>query len=207
MFEFILVPIISRWNCISVPKDCFVLSNTADPDEMPHSTASHQGHHCLLLSILYSIHSTNTVRRKVDIKMHVTNNSLPAQCCLLITFAHSLPDQARQKVVPDLDLNCLTLWWYSCKIFSIKVDSEKTQQTTIKLKLPSRQSVNGFTVQKRLSQINHPSVAYFPLAKFSPLPYSHPRNIQKLKVFIWYSKISMFKLKHCLLVQVVCFRV
>ena len=31
-------------------------------------------------------------------------------CRLLITFANSLdPDQARQNVGPDLDLNCLTL--------------------------------------------------------------------------------------------------
>ena len=29
-------------------------------------------------------------------------------------FANSLgPDQARQNVGPDLDPNCLTLWWYS----------------------------------------------------------------------------------------------
>ena len=39
-------------------------------------------------------------------------NSLPAIdnfCHLLITFANSLdPDQARQNVGPDLDLNCLT---------------------------------------------------------------------------------------------------
>ena len=33
--------------------------------------------------------------------------------CLLITFANSLdPDQARQKVRPDLDLNFLTPEWY-----------------------------------------------------------------------------------------------
>ena len=32
------------------------------------------------------------------------------RCCLLITLANSLdPDQARQNVGPDLDLNCLTL--------------------------------------------------------------------------------------------------
>ena len=39
--------------------------------------------------------------------------SLPASCAfyrLLIIFASSLdPDQARQKVGPDLDSNCLTL--------------------------------------------------------------------------------------------------
>ena len=33
--------------------------------------------------------------------------------CLLMTFANSLdPDQARQKVGPDLDPNCLTHGWY-----------------------------------------------------------------------------------------------
>ena len=40
-------------------------------------------------------------------------------CLLLITFANSLgPDQARQNVGPDLDPNCLTLWWYSWNKFS-----------------------------------------------------------------------------------------
>ena len=42
-------------------------------------------------------------------------NSLPASgdfCHLLITFANSWdPDQARQKVGPDLDPNCLTPLW------------------------------------------------------------------------------------------------
>ena len=33
---------------------------------------------------------------------------------LLITFANCLnPDQAQQNVRPDLDPNCMTLWWYS----------------------------------------------------------------------------------------------
>ena len=42
--------------------------------------------------------------------------SLPTRvdfCCLLITFANSLdPDQARQNVRPNLDLNCLTSGLY-----------------------------------------------------------------------------------------------
>ena len=39
-------------------------------------------------------------------------------CHLLITFANRLdPDQGRQNVLPDLDSNHLTLWWYSWKIF------------------------------------------------------------------------------------------
>ena len=52
-------------------------------------------------------------------------NSFPA--CgnfhqLLITFADSLDqDQARQNVGPDLDPNCLALWWYSWKIFLKKL--------------------------------------------------------------------------------------
>ena len=45
------------------------------------------------------------------------NSSFPSSgdCCrMLISFANSLdPDQARQNVGPDLDPNCLTLWWYS----------------------------------------------------------------------------------------------
>ena len=48
-------------------------------------------------------------------------NSFPASgnfCRLLITFANSLdPDQALHLVGPDLDPNCLTLWWYTWKIF------------------------------------------------------------------------------------------
>ena len=56
-------------------------------------------------------------------------NSFPASgdfCCLLITFADSLsPDQAQQNVGPDLDPNCLTLWWYSWEIFFEKVNFEK----------------------------------------------------------------------------------
>ena len=55
-------------------------------------------------------------------KVHVVSKScsvldslLPSCnfCHLLVFFANSLdPDQARQNVVPDLDPNCLTLWWY-----------------------------------------------------------------------------------------------
>ena len=47
-------------------------------------------------------------------------------CCQLITFANSLdPDQARQNVWPDLDANCLTLWWYSWKSFLKKLIFKK----------------------------------------------------------------------------------
>ena len=45
---------------------------------------------------------------------HTYFNSLSTECHLLITFANSLdPDQAGRNVGPDLDPNCLTLWWYS----------------------------------------------------------------------------------------------
>ena len=48
-------------------------------------------------------------------------DSFPASgkfCHLLIIFANSLdPDQAPQNVGSDLNPNCLTLWWYSWKIF------------------------------------------------------------------------------------------
>ena len=43
------------------------------------------------------------------------------ECYLLKTFTNSLdPDQAWKGVRPDLDLECLTLWWYSWKNVSIK---------------------------------------------------------------------------------------
>ena len=69
-------------------------------------------------------------------------------CCLLVTFANSLDlDQARQKVKPDLDPNCLTLWWYSWKIFLKKVILKK-KLTDVKkkkhAKLPSMQRVKGY---------------------------------------------------------------
>ena len=45
---------------------------------------------------------------------------------VLITFANSLDaDQARHNVGPDLDLNCLTLWWYDWKYISKKVILKK----------------------------------------------------------------------------------
>ena len=51
------------------------------------------------------------------------------KCPLLITFANSLdPDQARHYVGPDLDPNCLTLWWYSWKNFSKKMFLKKKKK-------------------------------------------------------------------------------
>ena len=50
--------------------------------------------------------------------MSVNGESFAYKCRLLIIFANSLdPDQARQNVGPDLDPNCLTLWWYFWKFF------------------------------------------------------------------------------------------
>ena len=48
---------------------------------------------------------------------------------LLITFANSLdPDQAQQNW-PDLEPNCLTLWWYSWKIFLKKKKKIKKKKS------------------------------------------------------------------------------
>ena len=61
-----------------------------------------------------------------------------------MTFANSLdPDQAQHVVGPDLDPNCLTLWWY----FFEKVDFEKNQHTTKKFaKLLSRHAFVVFKI-------------------------------------------------------------
>ena len=37
----------SQIRCIYIPKDCFYLANSADPDEMPPNAAFHLGLHCL----------------------------------------------------------------------------------------------------------------------------------------------------------------
>ena len=69
-------------------------------------------------------------------------NSFPASgyfCHLLITFASSLdPDKAWQNVGPDLDPKCLTLWWYSWKIFLKKLNPQMTKKHA---NLPSMQIV------------------------------------------------------------------
>ena len=38
---------ISQLWCISVPENCFTVTNSVDPDEMPHYAAFHLGLHCL----------------------------------------------------------------------------------------------------------------------------------------------------------------
>ena len=56
-------------------------------------------------------------------------NSLPASegFCLLLLFVNSLdPYQAQQNVGPDLDPNCLTLWWHSWKNFLKKLLLKKS---------------------------------------------------------------------------------
>ena len=74
-------------------------------------------------------------------------NSFPASgnfCPLLITFANSLdPDQAWQNVGPDMDPNCLTLWWNSWKIFwKIHLKKKKSTRQKKHAKLPNMQRVN-----------------------------------------------------------------
>ena len=62
---------------------------------------------------------------------------------MLTTFANRLdPDQARQNVGLDLDLNCLTLRLDYRKNFSKKLILKKKQTKKKHEKLPSRQSVN-----------------------------------------------------------------
>ena len=70
-------------------------------------------------------------------------------CHMLITFANSLdPDQDRRNVGPDLDPNCLTLWWCSWKNFMKKVI----------LKICSRRHkiMKNFPACKELTTWKHP---------------------------------------------------
>ena len=73
----------------------------------------------------------------------LTHSPLDEFCHLLITFANSLdPDQVWQNVGPDLDPNCLTLWWHSWKIFFEKANFEKRIHKK-HANLPSMQRVNN----------------------------------------------------------------
>ena len=60
----------------------------------------------------------------------IVANSLPTShtfCRLLIIFANSLkPDRARHNVGPDLNPNCLALWWYSWNSFWKKLIFKKS---------------------------------------------------------------------------------
>ena len=84
-------------------------------------------------------------------KNHFQRGKCPPECPLLINFANCLgadimcrlpiitfansldPDQARQNVGHDLDINCLTLIdGIPGRIFRKSVNFEKSQQATIK---------------------------------------------------------------------------
>ena len=55
-----------------------------------------------------------------------------------------VPYSGPHNIGPDLDPNCLTLWWYSWKKFSKKLILKKNQQTAKKrTKLRNRQRING----------------------------------------------------------------
>ena len=47
----------SEFQHISVPEDFFILANSANPDEMPHYAAFHQGLHCLPKYLFTGIHN------------------------------------------------------------------------------------------------------------------------------------------------------
>ena len=86
----------------------------------------------------------------------LTLNSFPTSgyfCHLLITFANSLdPDKAQQNVGLDLDPNCLTLWWYSWKIYFVKVNlKQKNLQMTKKQakKNKKKQNKTNKTAKKK----------------------------------------------------------
>ena len=79
-------------------------------------------------------------------------------CHLLITFENSLdPDQ---NVGPDLDPNCMTLWWYSWKTFlkNLILKNKNPQTTKKHIKLPSMQRVNLTWLGSLASHIKLPSM-------------------------------------------------
>ena len=81
---------------------------------------------------------------------------------LVINYADSLyPDQVRHNVGPDLNPNCLTLFWFSCKYFSKKVDFEKVNHQTTKRNM-------------HLCQINKKRYE-------SELPYQRPDLIEAME--------------------------
>ena len=105
-----------------------------------------------LLPVCFPVHqsssekmSTSKGKNLLPVLSPLKVNSFPAVgdfCLLLINFANSLdPDQAWQNVGPDLDPNCLTLWWYSWKIFLKKLILKKFTDDK-KAELPSLQRVN-----------------------------------------------------------------
>ena len=73
-------------------------------------------------------------------------------CHLLITLPSSLDsDQAPKNARPDLDLNCLTLWWCSWKIFLKKLILKKkcTDKKRKVNPLPRRDTFKHFCKQNR----------------------------------------------------------
>ena len=114
-------------------KIAFILSNSAVPDEMPHSMAFHLGLHCLLKYPL-GVYCIQRVKGDADMPQSPTKEKGNAYellrdsnmflnllitfflisgdiCRLLIIFAISLdPDQDLQNVDPDLDTNSLMVF-------------------------------------------------------------------------------------------------
>ena len=115
-------------------------------------------------------------------------NSLPASgnsCCLLITFANSLDaDQAGQNIGPDLDPDCLILWWYSWKIFFEKIMLKKKipQMTKKHAKLSSMQI---YPACKEWMKTLHPYHLWSPLCIVITKYF-----LQSFSPFHWFKKGS-----------------
>ena len=68
------------------------------------------------------------IDHKLDIQLNpkIFQCVLLFNCRLLMSFVNRLdPDQARQNVGPDLDPNCLTIWWYYWKKWFWKWETMK----------------------------------------------------------------------------------
>ena len=71
------------------------------------------------------------------------------------------PDQARQNVGPDLDPNCLTLWWYSLNTFwkkSLKKNNNKKTDDIKACKITQHAKSLGAIVPLQTMVENPPSV-------------------------------------------------
>ena len=100
-------------------------------------------------------------------------NSFPDSghfCCLLITFANNLDsNQAGQNVGPDLDPNCLTLWWYSWKIFLKKVNFKNNKSTDNK-----KAHVQNYTACRELTMLEKGLFSHVLVLHFtSTTPFFH----------------------------------
>ena len=72
--------------------------------------------------------------------------------CLLVLSADNLwkqldPDQTWQNAGPDLDLNCLTLWWYSWKNSSKKLIVKKINRQQKAWKITQHAQLNPLTAR------------------------------------------------------------